>query len=323
MSRAPVAPLPGTAVPVSVQWEGTDPRVTWCDFGDLPFLDPFFEDTHARLHPTGRSHTGRVTGVQALLDRAGGGRVLEPAGFVFHMGRCGSTLVSRLLASSERCRVMSEPEALVGLLDFPETLSASRRSELVRALVLSLGRPRRDAERHLVVKFTSVHVLHLQLVRQAFPHTPWVFVFREPTAVVRSLLARPTGFLEQHHTEDAAAADELVARHLLDLLTLPLEGAGADSGSDHAFIDHATLPAAVWERVAPMFGIPLDGDEIQRMRDLSGVYSKDPTGTRRHVPSDAQATASLDRLGLQPLTRHLLTQCHRELQSLAWHPARE
>jgi hypothetical protein len=40
-------------------------------------------------------------------------------------------------------------------------------------------------------------------------------------------------------------------------------------------VDHADLPAAVWDRVAPHFGIEIDAAAIERMTEESRFYSKD------------------------------------------------
>jgi hypothetical protein len=50
-------------------------------------------------------------------------------------------------------------------------------------------------------------------------------------------------------------------------------------------IDHADLPAAVWKRVAPHFGLKADPAAIQRMTEESRFYAKDPT--RRVFVGDA------------------------------------
>jgi hypothetical protein len=40
-------------------------------------------------------------------------------------------------------------------------------------------------------------------------------------------------------------------------------------------VDHADLPAAVWDRVAAHFGIDIDDAAIERMIEQSRFYSKD------------------------------------------------
>jgi hypothetical protein len=40
-------------------------------------------------------------------------------------------------------------------------------------------------------------------------------------------------------------------------------------------VDHAELPAAIWQRVAPHFGIEIDAAGIERMTEQARFYSKD------------------------------------------------
>jgi hypothetical protein len=52
------------------------------------------------------------------------------------------------------------------------------------------------------------------------------------------------------------------------------EAAATDS-SEHLCIDYADLPAAVWQCVAPHFGLEADAAAIERMMDESRFYAKD------------------------------------------------
>ena len=55
-----------------------------------------------------------------------------------------------------------------------------------------------------------------------------------------------------------------------------LEAAAADPAR-RLCVDHADLPAAVWQRVAPHFGLEADPAAIDRMIEESRFYAKDPT----------------------------------------------
>lgn len=88
----------------------------WIDLGRRAFVDPFFRDTILRRmrhspRPQ-RTHT-EVEVLRTLHER---GRATAPAGFVFHVSRCGSTLVARMLAASRRSLVLSEADPVNSLL---------------------------------------------------------------------------------------------------------------------------------------------------------------------------------------------------------------
>ncbi len=72
-----------------------------------------------------------------------------------------------------------------------------------------------------------------------------------------------------------------------------LEAAAADPAR-RLCVDHAELPAAVWKRVAPHFGLEADPSAIDRMIEESRFYSKDPT--RRVFTGDMQRHAITDEM---------------------------
>ena len=83
----------------------------WCHLGDLRFTAPFFEQTigAAMQHPFNLLF-GHTTPLAAIADEANACRSdLKLSGLIFHMSRCGSTVVSRMLAALPRNVVLSEP----------------------------------------------------------------------------------------------------------------------------------------------------------------------------------------------------------------------
>src|SRR5450755_3500141 len=86
-------------VPMRVGWEQGDPQVEWVRLGGERFIDPFFDDTIQRVlqHPFHQAFRRRTR-----LDEISewrGRPAIAPRGFIFHMSRCGSTLVSQVLAA--------------------------------------------------------------------------------------------------------------------------------------------------------------------------------------------------------------------------------
>ncbi len=105
---------------------------------------------------------GRLQAVWAPLDkvladaRAGGGRQ-APANFLFHIGHCGSTLLTQLLGDDPRLLPLREPLSLRSLAEserLTETPGAvvdrGRWEELRALLLLLLGRSYRGDQRALI-----------------------------------------------------------------------------------------------------------------------------------------------------------------------------
>src|SRR5690242_2119180 len=97
-------------VPITVEWPDGKPVVEWCHLGARRFTEPFFEDTirEALRRPFNRLFHRR-TPIEALADWREASPGLEPTGFVFHMSRCGSTLLAQMLARLCSNVVLSEP----------------------------------------------------------------------------------------------------------------------------------------------------------------------------------------------------------------------
>jgi hypothetical protein len=271
--------------PIRFDFSGPAPTVDWADLSTERFVEPFFDQTVARWASGPHARPLVRTGLEALValdDQPS----LEPAGMIFHLSRCGSTLVSRLLGTLPGVVVLAEPAPLNALLGLePDRVDEATLVGLVRLLVRALGRRRHGDERHLVLKCTSWNVRRRAVLAAAFPDTPWIWVQRDPAHVVASLLANPPGWLGRQTASARAARLFGLDPAAVPAMTRPeftaralgamLESAATDPGQ-RLCIDHPDLPAAIWQRVAPHFGLEIDTAAIERMTEQSRFHSKDP-----------------------------------------------
>lgn len=253
--------------------------VEWCRLDDIAFTDPFFEMTleRAMRHPF-RLLFRRRTSIEILEERAATCPGIPPTGFIFHMSRCGSTLIAQMLAASEANVAVSEGWPIESAID------AGARRWLV-AMVRALGQPRRGGERRYFVKFDARHALDLPLVRCAFPEVPWIFVYRDPVEVLVSHLEQPTGWtvpgmvpvrgVPWPAADDgfggyAAAVIAAICRAALDALEQP--GGGM-------LLNYTDLPGAVFSTLAAHFGCEWTPGEIAAMRQAAARNAKRPGET--------------------------------------------
>eukprot|EP00639_Heterosigma_akashiwo_P014080 CAMPEP_0206376046 /NCGR_PEP_ID=MMETSP0294-20121207/9241_1 /ASSEMBLY_ACC=CAM_ASM_000327 /TAXON_ID=39354 /ORGANISM="Heterosigma akashiwo, Strain CCMP2393" /LENGTH=175 /DNA_ID=CAMNT_0053824081 /DNA_START=316 /DNA_END=840 /DNA_ORIENTATION=- len=116
-------------------------------------------------------------------------KVVPPTGFLHHEARCGSTLVTNILASNPRALVYSEPGPVVSAgsgicQDCPQTL----RVGLLRLAVGLMGvSPSHD---HLFFKLIPENMMQAALFKEAFPQTPYIWIHRDPVEVMVSQLER-------------------------------------------------------------------------------------------------------------------------------------
>jgi len=106
---------------------------------------------------------------------------MMPAGFIFHMSRCGSTLISQMLAALPQTVVISEASP-IDWLARTTRVSEPVRSQWLRWMVSALGQRRSGTENRYFIKFDSPTVMALPFIRRVFPSVPWVFAFRNPGA---------------------------------------------------------------------------------------------------------------------------------------------
>lgn len=154
-------------------------QLGWRHVGEKRFTEPFFSDTLAGLP---RLYCRTPYAALAQFED-----VLAPSAFIFHVSRCGSTLLTQALAALAHCVVMSEPPVLDAFLrergPGPLDDDAVR---VFRQLVGALGQRRAECENALVIKLDSWHIHNLASIRRAFPATPCIFLYREPAAVLAS-----------------------------------------------------------------------------------------------------------------------------------------
>jgi gluconate kinase len=278
--------------PIRVVEGGDDLHLDWCHTAGLTFAEPFFAQTIgvALAHPFRVlfRHDTTLAEAEQLVGAAPG---LPIAGFVFHLSRCGSTLVMQMLAATGRVLALSEPGPLDMVLrrcfdQMPAT--DDDRVRWFRVVAGALAQPRSASQRHCVVKLDAWSVLDLELVRRAFPSVPWIFLHREPTEVLAShqrhagFHMRPGSLGPATLGVDPPPADtsEYGAFVLGRILA-----AAADGADDrHCFVGYDELPGAVADVIAPHFGLPLDDADCAAMAAAAARDAKDPS--RPYSPRD-------------------------------------
>lgn len=240
--------------------------------------DAFMQETVARL--SGADQLLQVSRADLLKPVTGP----QPAGLVFHVARCGSTLVSQTLKQFDGVTVYAEP------LPFNEVLlppHAGSRAEMVGALRALGAALARHAGGPFIIKFSSWNTLFCDLLVEAFPATPWALCLRNPAEVAVSLLRETPGWLresEQPAQRLARVVDpEATARSREEYLAR-LYGAFCDAANRldrqlGLLVDYKDLPTAIPDRLVPHFSLPpVDARLRARLLDAAKGYSKAPIG---------------------------------------------
>uniref|UniRef100_A0A7S3XRV5 Protein-tyrosine sulfotransferase n=1 Tax=Heterosigma akashiwo TaxID=2829 RepID=A0A7S3XRV5_HETAK len=155
-----------------------------------PYRMAFFKDLISASGCDNHREHKRMNWDQAeqyLESQRAENKVIPPTGFLHHEARCGSTLVTNILASNPRAIAYSEPPAVVNAggkvcRDCPREIR-------VRLLQLAVGLMGLSAKHDYVFfKLMPSNMLEADLFKEAFPTTPYIWIHRDPVGVMMSQL---------------------------------------------------------------------------------------------------------------------------------------
>jgi len=311
-------------VPVRIYWEQDEAFLDWCYVGEQRFTDPFFGDTIEKcLRNPANLLFRRQTPVETLTARRDACPGLLPKGFIFHMSRCGSTLVAQLLASLPQAIVISEAGPIDAVLraNFRDpTLTDERRAAWLQAVVSALGQPRTGQEKDLFIKFDCWDTMDLGLINRAFPGVPWIFLYRNPVEVMVSQSRRKSAHLVPGVIEPALfGLDEGAAltfqpeEYCAIILARICEAALRHHKPGRSMIiDYNRLPEAVWTSVLDFFGADYTHDDLERLNHAAQFYSKNPS---LHFQDDRAAKNRLASEQLIQVTERWLAPVYEQLKA--------
>ena len=212
----------------------------------------------------------------ALAELSGISPGLPPRGFIFHGSRCGSTLVTQMLAALPENVVVSEASPVDTILRAhlrDPGITEEQTVLWLRGMLNALGQRRRAEEKSLFVKFDSWHVFLLPLIQRAFPTVPWIFVYREPVEVLMSHSRQMGGQMIPSVLEpalfgwDAEAVSrmslgEYGGRVLAAMGQAALAQARAGKGR---LVNYRDLPGVVWPSLMRYWGLDCPGQIPEAM----------------------------------------------------------
>jgi len=272
----PISSAEGTGnttyvVPCDLVWFKDKPLVGFAEVTSEELLQPFWRHTVKRR---------QLVALRPLEDIPAEPSHYRVSGMIFHMGRCGSTLLSSLLSVLPGVYVLRE-----SILFFSLTSSSGSPADKIRwirHLLAAYGSAIGGDLRHLVVKWQPFFAFHTDKIAAAFPNVPAVFLHRDPVEVLVSLCESPPQmnnvFQAEWFPADLRPADfENCERRTGPDMTARIIGAVCEAACairDGRTLDYRSLPAAAWDKVAPFFGLEVSGAERRQMEELSKYHSK-------------------------------------------------
>jgi len=295
-------------IPVRIAWRPSGPRVEWMLLGTERLLDPFFRQTLQKqmmkpFHQLFRRETG-LEEMEAWTQAEPGAPL---KGIVYHMSRCGSTLIGQQLGAIERNIVASEPAPIDDVLQLPlnhpeldqhPELDRAEQVRWLRAMAGALGQ-KRNGEEALYLKTDCWHIHDLDLMREAFPDTPWIFLYRDPVEVMVSqaripaewtvpAILHPQRLRMEMSDWDPRELDVYRARALAKICVAGLLAVQQTDGG--LLVNYNELPEAMYDRLLTHFD--LREEDLPAMQKAALQNAKSPSACFTKDASEKQATAS-------------------------------
>ena len=272
-----VATLSGHWLPYCYQAKSRSIR--WClpsGHATEPFHDQYIERCRGQL--LNQLITPK-TSITPLLAGQGTTAPLTPAGFIFHLSRCGSTLVSGCLAELDNTCVLSESPLLTELL-LDDSLDEKTKQHLLPQFIHLQG-VTSPARHNIIIKWNAWDIFFWPLIRSLYPRVPVLFLVRNPVEILASHqrsagrhMAGDQSLMVIKPIHDAASAssfDEFREKVLQSLLSSMMSYKNSD---DVFTLDYSSLTLKKVVELAGFFQLYVDNKTQFRIAERMTFHSK-------------------------------------------------
>ncbi|MDN3583368.1 sulfotransferase [Mucilaginibacter flavus] len=277
-------------IPYKLISKGEQMQCCWLNTFGQPFSKPFFDETILQLKGLSSRHpaVASVSDLSMVEEWAEGLNSIEPTAFIFHISRCGSTLISQLLAASGKHIVLPEVPFFDQLLRLPHqhaNFTSKAVSELLRIAVRYYGQKKNECEQHLFIKTDSWHMFFYKQLRELYPNTPFILMYRNPNEVFSSLKKIPglqsvPGLIEPEvigfdATEQLPhSLDIYISKVLEKYLQQYLNIIATDD--KFLLLNYSEGPIPMIKKIASFVNITLSEQDVTTMTERSYYHSKKP-----------------------------------------------
>jgi hypothetical protein len=276
--------------PIKIQFRPEGPTVAWFNFqntglGQPRFFKEMVEDQVINHRGNRQIILTPIKTLTALQSYAPG---LTPTGFIFHVSRCGSTLLANILSALPQNLVLVEPHLINKIL-----LSSSQGvpeppiiGNWLTAVISALGQPLQKVEQNYFIKFSSWNILHLPYIRKFYPEVPYIIVYRDPVEVMVSHLKNPGGWMraKRNHWSvarrvqipasdiEAISSEEYCARVLSNFYRAAIR----HTNKRTMVVNYNQISEWLLRQLLAFCGMKATDDEVATMMSRSKFYAKDP-----------------------------------------------
>ena len=303
-------------------------QIEYLDVQNATYEEPFLSETIERLrHERLGALNFEVSfedHVQATLSST-----VEPHAFIFHVGRCGSTLLSNMLGASPGSLVLKEPEILnqmlAAFLLAPSPQTRDEQGLLLSATLRSFAGVL--SSRRLLLKTSAWNVRVAKVLLDLASSARAVFLYREPSDTVASLMQHGPGWVGL-----LECPRQVQGSFFPDVLRLAapsnqrpcaffahawnsMVNSALELSSDRvlfvSYEDMCTNMRPVLVQIVEHLRLPVDPDMLRDMMSHAHFYSKEsgvripfaPEGRHRRLPLPLSQLREIDRITAPVATR--------------------
>jgi hypothetical protein len=204
---------------------------------------------------------------------------------------------------------------------------------ILRDTMYLMSRSADMQEKRVFFKIQSIGSRNIEVFQNAFPQTPWIFVYRDPVQVMMSQLKQGVKYANcvrmrvrpNRIIENLVADKGLVAKELTDdeycaahLATITESAVDAMQRSPHLGtpVNYNQLPDILFTDILPKkFGVALSETEIDNIKKISGVYSKGTGGRQGEFKDDSETKEHLATDEVRVATRLFLDESYKTLEA--------
>lgn len=178
-------------IPYDLSYNQDEWQIKWLNLEHRRITEPFFDETiHInRLRSRERSPLQSYSSPDFLANMAQEIAHLNPSAFIFHVSRCGSTLLSQAFCEEEENIVIAEAQLLDQILRSSEKndeITNEQKESWFKAALNLMGQYRSFKESAYIIKLDSWHLHFYTQLRSWFPDTPFFFLSRTPEEILAS-----------------------------------------------------------------------------------------------------------------------------------------
>lgn len=174
-------------IPYKLIEKDNDVYFEWIYLADIKYAEPFFEETISKCksHAYNSQSFKIVSTIENLIDWSKELISVELKSLVFHVSRCGSTMLSQSLATSSENIMISEAPIIDEILR-SDTFNLEKKAALLKAVIALLGQKRFPEQNNLIIKLDAWHIFNADFLRSVFPEIPFALLYRNPIEVLKS-----------------------------------------------------------------------------------------------------------------------------------------